>query len=264
MPDLWTHYFFSKDVQKDNQLDIAWDALYSLGAQGPDFLFYLDFQPWKKKSAFRFGNLVHQEKPKELMSYVLKRLEEADDVLKDYLLGFVGHYALDSTAHPFVFYYAKDSIQHKLLEASIDALLFEERRARPLRGEDSLAIIDVGKRLPEEVVEFYRDMARDIYQEVLPEHVIQSAYKDFREFLILTRAKGFVRQSFQNLVEKLSSAPVYHYIYPERVDPKILNRSMYADFMQAYDKGREKFTRLLKTGPECAMRNFEGDFHADL
>jgi len=66
------------------------------------------------------------------------------------------------------------------------------------------------------------------------------------------------------LVEKLSSAPVYHYIYPERVDPKILNRSMYADFMQAYDKGREKFTRLLKTGPECAMRNFEGDFHADL
>ncbi|MDI9471825.1 MAG: zinc dependent phospholipase C family protein [Tissierellia bacterium] len=259
MPDLWTHYFFSKDVQKDNHLPISWESLYSLGAQGPDFLFYLDFQPWKKKSGFRFGTLMHQEKPKELMSYVLTLLEKADDILRDYLLGFVAHYALDSTAHPFVFYYAQDPIEHKVLEASIDALLFEERMARPLRGEDSLAIIDVGKQLPQQVVDFYRKAAKDIYDEVLPERVIQSAYRDFREFLILTRPKGFIRLSLQNLIEKLGSAPVSQYIYPETVDPKVLNTNMYEDFMQSYDKGRHKFTRLFEVGPECAMRNFEGD-----
>lgn len=261
MPDLWTHYFFSSDVKKDNQLHISWDALYGLGAQGPDFLFYLDFQPWKKKSTFRFGNLVHQEKPKELMKYVLELLDGAGDVLRDYLLGFIAHYALDSTAHPFVFYYAKDTIHHKLLEASIDALLFEERMARPLHGEDSLVIIDVGKQLPQEVIDFYRKMAADIYDEILPEHVLQSAYRDFREFLILTRAKGFFRQGLQNLVEKLSSAPVSHYIYPETVDPNILNPAMFLDFMESYERGRLKFTRLLEGGFECAMRNFEGDLN---
>lgn len=259
MPDLWTHYLFAKDVQKDNQLKILQDPLYGLGAQGPDVLFYLDFQPWKKKTSFRFGNIVHQEKPQELMQFVFEKLQDADEVLRDYLLGFIAHYALDSTAHPFIFFHAKDSGEHKVLEASIDAQLFEERKARPLYGENSLKIVDVGKNLPEQVVGFNRALAREIYNETLPASVIQSAYRDFREFLILTRPKGALRLGLQNLVEKLSSAPVAQYVYPSTVDPGVLSMEMYKEFMDLYEKGREKFRRLIEQGPSCCRRNFEGD-----
>lgn len=48
MPDLWTHYFFAKQLKYERRLEIEQDDIYYLGAQGPDFLFYRAFEPWKK------------------------------------------------------------------------------------------------------------------------------------------------------------------------------------------------------------------------
>ena len=65
MPNIWTHLIFGQELM--NQLghanmlsDKQLRHVFSLGCQGPDFLFYHNFLPWKKdKKLNELGSLMH-------------------------------------------------------------------------------------------------------------------------------------------------------------------------------------------------------------
>ena len=110
MPAIITHDFFGRDV---------YDALFQtiggsrdeadaflLGNQGPDPLFYA-VADFRATAYHKLGNTMHSRKPAELLAALKDSLGVLDPEEKPlgraYALGFLCHYALDSTVHPLVY-----------------------------------------------------------------------------------------------------------------------------------------------------------------
>ena len=124
MPAIITHDFFGRDVYDrlfqfiGGSKDEA-DA-FLLGNQGPDPLFYAVVSPrllpWRK-----LGSIMHDQKPDELLAAFregVDRLPEGQRAVgRAYVLGFLCHYLLDSTAHPFIF-----AQEHALCDAGVPGL----------------------------------------------------------------------------------------------------------------------------------------------
>ena len=74
---------------------------------GPDFFFTHRFFPWQKGESLKeIGERLHQTPPSSIFDFAqeYENGERGNDVSLSYVLGFLCHYALDSTAHPFVNY----------------------------------------------------------------------------------------------------------------------------------------------------------------
>ena len=112
MPSNLTHYLFAEEVRL--QLDDQWRGIcgeypcaYSLGAQGPDFLSYHHFLPWQKKSPLHaVDERIHRGANTSFFEGILDgatRDKRHCCLIAAYLAGFLCHYALDMTTHPFIF-----------------------------------------------------------------------------------------------------------------------------------------------------------------
>jgi hypothetical protein len=111
MPATITHSFFAKDVYdilpKDikNSLDISRTKMF---AQSTDSLmFYNLFSILPGKKIRHFQNYFHTHQSQEFFINLLRFIH--DNKIKDkdvysFLVGFICHYALDSTLHPYIVY----------------------------------------------------------------------------------------------------------------------------------------------------------------
>src|SRR4051794_2943005 len=112
MPNIWTHLIYGKQllIQINKQELISSQNLlnlFNLGCQGPDFLFYHHFLPWKKlKYMNELGGLMHQEQCgpvlMEMMLHVREQGKSIIDPEAVYVLGFLTHHVLDRNMHPFI------------------------------------------------------------------------------------------------------------------------------------------------------------------
>ena len=111
MPSLLTHDFFGRDVYAQAALELGFSTTdemdaFLLGNQGPDPLFYLVVNPLFDKDS-RVGELMHIEKPTELLRAMRASLEAIEEpehtYARAYAAGFLCHYLLDRTAHPLIF-----------------------------------------------------------------------------------------------------------------------------------------------------------------
>ena len=112
MPAIITHDTFGQDAYARHFSSIGGTKdeaeAFLLGNQGPDPLFYSIANPLLS-SVHRRGNIMHKEKPNEILvafKQAIDALDEADrSVGRAYALGFLGHYVLDSTMHPLVYFH---------------------------------------------------------------------------------------------------------------------------------------------------------------
>lgn len=124
MPAAITHYLLAERVmeeikKKDLQQNLDGDAFF-WGAQGPDFLFFHRALPWWKGESLReYGSRIHRAKPSETISILKEYMVSGGGLAQSYMCGFLCHYSLDRTAHPFV----NDSAA-KLLERHPEQSLF--------------------------------------------------------------------------------------------------------------------------------------------
>jgi len=151
LPDILTHVYCADFARKNFEnttvmrqiIDRHIPAFY-LGSQGPDFLFYFRVWPWKKDMGVpKLADFVHKTKTSEFLGTAIDTLKEVDLASDDgqmilaYWMGFICHYALDSTAHPYIYYHSGinkdetsklngDKHNHKYLENIIDTLLIQK------------------------------------------------------------------------------------------------------------------------------------------
>lgn len=162
MPGFATHYLFGVDAYKEltsRKLSVRiarHHHAYALGLQGPDIFFY--YLPSYILHKENLGALAHANKTGEFFSHLLdsrllftakpKDLSIADA----YIMGFMGHYSLDSTAHPYVYaftgyhpsqpqsnldYFGK----HAYFETEIDnTLIYRKKHIIPSRFKQSRTI----------------------------------------------------------------------------------------------------------------------------
>jgi hypothetical protein len=121
MPSQMTHAYFALDVY-DNLDDKTKKRLVNnkeqlkTFAQGSDILFfYMNCNYKKAKQVHKLGKYVHQHNSKDffinLINYIIKNKLEKNSEVIAFLYGFITHYVLDSTIHPFIFY--KTGIMNK-------------------------------------------------------------------------------------------------------------------------------------------------------
>jgi hypothetical protein len=153
MPGFTTHYFFGIDAYQrieDPKIrrNLAHNrGAYALGLQGPDLFFY--FFPSYVLHRENLGALAHSWDTGLFFSNLLKSRMLFDGkphslaVADAYISGFLGHYTLDTTAHPYVYAFTKYDPenprkvthyfgQHAYFETEIDnEILFYKKGLRP-------------------------------------------------------------------------------------------------------------------------------------
>lgn len=113
MPGFVTHYLFGVDAYKRienagfRHLIAQNHSAFALGLQGPDLFFY--YAPSYFIHEKNIGNIAHEKQTnlffKNLMEGRNLFLEDTPklNACDAYICGFLGHYTLDTTTHPFVY-----------------------------------------------------------------------------------------------------------------------------------------------------------------
>ena len=108
--------------------------LYDIGLHGPDLLFY--YHAAKSNPVSALGNAMHERPGREFFDHAHTVVRQAPDreAALAYALGFVCHFALDSTCHPFVEQYTRQSgVTHCEIETEFDNLLMRRDGLDPLK-----------------------------------------------------------------------------------------------------------------------------------
>lgn len=148
MPGFTTHYLFGQQayqlicssglkqtIQKNH-------TVFCLGLQGPDIFFYdlLSLVIPKKNP----GSLAHTADTRKFLRRLLESLrifpsDKEREIAQTYILGFIGHYLLDTSCHPYIYarsHYGRKTKgyigAHIRLETDIDTtLLWHYQRRLP-------------------------------------------------------------------------------------------------------------------------------------
>lgn len=104
---------------------------FTLGAQGPDPLFSLHMFPLRLSSRpHPYAGILHKRRTGAHLLALLSQAKAEGAAERSYAMGFLTHYALDSTVHPYVYARSVDargkyvSALHMRLEKHWDALYY--------------------------------------------------------------------------------------------------------------------------------------------
>lgn len=111
MPGFTLHYLFGVQAYHSLPIHTLKTAIkehhssYCLGLQGPDVFFYYPPSHIHKDN---IGSIIHLSRPdhlfKAMIDYKNKLTNsEEKEIVTAYIAGFMGHYTLDSTFHPYVY-----------------------------------------------------------------------------------------------------------------------------------------------------------------
>ncbi|MDO5424337.1 MAG: zinc dependent phospholipase C family protein [Eubacteriales bacterium] len=134
MPTTFTHDLFGKQVCQKLPEDLQEllgrnEQAYRIGLHGPDILFY--YQVFSKNEVNGLGYRMHQE-PADAFFQNCRKLAREDEETAAYVLGFLCHFMLDSTCHPYIAKYQKKTgAGHDEIETDLDRVLMEKTGKNP-------------------------------------------------------------------------------------------------------------------------------------
>lgn len=271
MPAGLTHYYFAKNVLERLPSAETDTCAYYWGAQGPDFLFchrYMRFLGLgKKEGLHKYGSLLHKTKPSVTLSSMRDFLgKHPDPVYRSYVWGFLCHYALDSTAHPYVNALAeelaaerpteKPSTMHGEIESALDAIVLRAETGQMPPAFPLKRLFPQNEGVQRRIARLYRQVLADVYGEEVPEGELLQATKDARfVFRAVTDRTGLKHKVF-NLVEAGRPHVITSHIVPllERDDIDYANfggepwgeGNCTLGFFQLYEQAMGLAERLIK------------------
>lgn len=129
MPNYYAHSIFGRRVreavspQLRSVIDKEWQG-YACGQYGPDPLFF--YQMWRPNPVKREGHALHGVSPREVLERLRGPIEEEVPYTLGYALGYLCHFLLDSSCHPYVrATSARGEIGHLAMEGEFDRYLLE-------------------------------------------------------------------------------------------------------------------------------------------
>ena len=166
MPAIYAHHAFGREVKKKlsgtiRSLIRRYPDYYEIGLQGPDILFFYKF--WEKNSVNETGYRIHEEPASLFFNRGRKILQEKGITGPEcaYLCGFLCHFMLDSTCHPYVSeQMEKHKVGHVELETEFDKFVLRRD------GKDALSypmgwLVPARKGLAPAIVPFYEGIQEE-------------------------------------------------------------------------------------------------------
>lgn len=225
MPATVTHYLHAVSVLSapggSFTQDICTPA-FLLGAQGSDFLYFHRILPivWRGKSRRDLGIKLHRIKADCLFSSFARYLAAHPNAreARSYAMGFLCHYALDSTAHPFVYAMQKALIErdhirrngifvHNRIESAIDVILLNERCRE--RGNDFNfdKALTTDRQIIRACADIVSHAVAELTGEQLPTAVFERGFDDFRALQRFSRDPHGVKYRLIRGIERVAFLP---------------------------------------------------------
>jgi hypothetical protein len=105
MADFYMHDVLADDILKQSKTNLIPDYV-KMGAQGPDPFYFNVFGIDQMKSK-KLADLMHEEKINEMLISMLHYVKTNYSLeLHSFFVGFLTHYALDTTIHPYIYHHA--------------------------------------------------------------------------------------------------------------------------------------------------------------
>lgn len=246
MPDSRTHILacneIVEDIQNNKYKSIIKDNIkfYQYGSQGPDiFLYYCALIPSKHKRVMKLSQRLHTDKTGNFIIYCIDKLKEWKDdddynILLCYVLGFITHYALDTSVHPFIYYFGgiyhpdlpqtkKYDVYHKQLEKIIGFIELEKKRGIAAYNTPLCNEVNIGKDVPKIISKLYFDALYDIYDLEIKNYVIDYCYKDMKFSIKFLMEPNVIKNGIftiaEYIIRKKTKAKIV--IYPKKIKDKL-------------------------------------------
>lgn len=203
IPNVITHGLMALDVYNKLEVSSVQRAIdkhpraYLLGSNGPDILFYYKALPWQdgalNKEVQHYGNRVHVEAINEFYEVAIQTIcdmndQENKEILIAYVAGHLQHWALDSLAHPFVFYRGGEiagstKFWHFRYESMIDSLMVTYVKRRKLQEIKAEKFVDVSREERRVIASFYNMLLYRVFGIETKPEVIDEAIRTFKKAL---------------------------------------------------------------------------------
>lgn len=139
MPAAYAHYRFGKDVLEClpflyRKPIEKYRELYDIGLHGPDILFY--YKPLSANPVNQTGFGMHDRPGEDFFGKALEKykLSENPEAMKAYLSGFICHFVLDSTCHPYIEkMMEKSGLSHTEIETELERYFMTKDGKKPSR-----------------------------------------------------------------------------------------------------------------------------------
>ncbi|MVB12971.1 hypothetical protein CAFE_37240 [Caprobacter fermentans] len=213
LPAAITHYYHALRVQKNNTPK-SMDA-FLWGAQGPDFLYYHRlFQPFRENLR-TMGSRLHHDAPSRLLS-VMRDYQQTrgDERSESYLSGFLCHYSLDRTAHPFVYWNVRtlrkkypgrgDGFLHNHVESVLDGIILRSITGTLANDFDLRITVPENKEAQESVMRLYSYVLERLYGVHNQENELLHAMADCRKICGFLNDKWMIKKPVAEALEKLT------------------------------------------------------------
>lgn len=272
MPACLTHWLFAQEVRKALSHGDSLDRdAYAWGAQGPDFLFCHRYFGQKKGTSLKpYGNRIHSEDPALTLGALRDFLRlHGDSGYRSYAEGLLCHYALDSTAHPYINSLADRLVEerpfetrttmHGEIEAALDAIMLR-RETGKLPSEMPLGrMFPKNEPVQRRIAKLYRDLIFRVYGEDVPESELLRATRDAHLVFSLVTDRTGLKHHFFSLLEKGRPSLISSHIVPiterDGIDYANAQNEPWGkegeerdeSFFQLYDEAKELALRLIGT-----------------
>lgn len=251
MPAYLTHRAAGERVYEDlKKAVIPKKEAFFLGCQGPDILFFRNYQPWRNsKDSLPLGLAMHGQKTRELLAHALDFLRGYDredkDELASYMAGFLTHYAIDKNAHPFVYGKAgADSNIHHATESMWDSFTAKEQWGiEPQEYDVYSEVMSVD--IADSVENWYGAACKDVYGWELASNALKQAQ------LHLARARRALanirlpHKALMRLIKIVSGYDLRAMLYPEQRDDSLFSGEEYKRMQAMIEKGVEEAAGMI-------------------
>lgn len=255
MPDFWSHHFAALSAQKQlaekNVKHVIWpenkNNLYALGAQGPDFFYYINkMNPLTKHHFSTIGNRVHEEQIVQLFSGMLSiLLENPTKERIAYICGFISHYILDVHCHPLICELGPTSDSHKRVEMDLDALCLYKYWHLNLGALNVQALTCTLDDLNAGFISLWEKLLPMRYQTQISARLIAKGHFDLLKIQSLL-VSGFIdKLPFSNFISAILHYDLNNLRFPDISNTSLEIERRYSEFITHYEAGIEETVQAL-------------------
>ncbi len=192
MPNIITHSLFAQELL--NSLDAKWlnerEHLYTIGSNGPDFLFFSGLEPKalfsnrEQENVLRaIGGKLHKGNVNAFYASALDSIsKESDPSIKldmmAYVCGHLCHWALDSTVHPYVYYrtgkgHLQNNFNHHRMESVLDSIILKVKKNTTIKDFYTPAIANCSLSESRAIARVYIPAIASIFNTKIEPHMIK-------------------------------------------------------------------------------------------
>ncbi|MBQ9845530.1 MAG: zinc dependent phospholipase C family protein [Oscillospiraceae bacterium] len=207
MPDSYAHKYNAQCALKIANYKPRNYQTFILGCNGPDvFYYYRKYDPFRTQNMSTLSNLLHTNRTGLFMQNMFRFAQT--NAQKDFCLGWLCHYSLDSIMHPYINYVTTAYAHpfnidqgHSFFESSLDSYISKHETGFPAANPDEY-LPDISKMYVDQIITLVKQAVDATYPEEKYERsdYIQ-AYNDFRRIKKTLYAPGPLTRFYARFLE---------------------------------------------------------------